>query len=125
MLQGLSSLIMLTVVYAICLYFNTGEDKARAITFITMVASNLSLILTNRSWSQSIIRRSRDATNKPIYVIVTLALLVLILINYIPFLTSLFRFTQLNLIELILAIVGGFGIVIWFEILKALKLVHG
>jgi Ca2+-transporting ATPase len=124
LLQGGSSLIFLAIIFAISMQLGIGIDKARAITFMAMVGSNLSLILTNRSWSLSIIAHGRGASNKPVYWIIFLALSLLILVNYLPFLTSLFKFTQLSFLELILAIVGGFAIVIWFELLKVLKLVR-
>jgi Ca2+-transporting ATPase len=125
LLQGGSVLLLLTVLFGIFVQNGMGEDKARAITFIALVASNISLIWTNRSWSQSIIRRSREANNKAIVLITCLALAVIILINYIPVLTILFKFNSLTLLELVLAIIGGFAMVIWFEILKLLKIVNG
>lgn len=124
LLQGFSVLIILAIIFAVSLQLGLGVEKSRAITFIAMIASNVSLIWTNRSWSQSIIGRNKEANNKTIVIITVLVLIVLFLINFIPFLTKLFGFSQLTFIELILSIVVGFLMVIWFEIMKVLKLVR-
>lgn len=123
LLQGLSVLILLAAIYAISIQLGFGAEKSRAITYIAMIASNVSLIWSNRSWSQSIIGRNKEANNKTVVLITILVLIALVLINYLPFLNSLFGFSQLSIIELLISIFLGFIMVIWFEIMKVLKLI--
>jgi hypothetical protein len=56
LLQGLSVLTLVFVVYT--LYRGQGENEARALTYITLIISNLALILANRSWSRTILERA-------------------------------------------------------------------
>jgi len=55
LLQGLFSLLVVTGVFRIALWLDQGEANARTLAFTTLVISNLCLILSNRSWSRSII----------------------------------------------------------------------
>ena len=53
-LQGLGVLLVSMTAYFIAVDGGKGETEARAMTFITLILSNLGLILTNRSWSLNI-----------------------------------------------------------------------
>jgi P-type Ca2+ transporter type 2C len=52
LLQGLSVLTLVFAVYTLTLYRGQVENEARALTYITLIISNLALILANRSWSR-------------------------------------------------------------------------
>ena len=54
-LQGFIVLAIVLAVYATSLYRGQGEAEARALTFTTLIVANLGLILTNRSWSRTIL----------------------------------------------------------------------
>lgn len=124
LLQGLIVLFVLAGLYSIFLNFGVLEDRARALVFMVMIASNIALIWTNRSWSQMIIHRTKESNNRPAIMITLITLLILLMVNYVPFLTGLFKFEQLSFIELVITIIGGFSLVLWFELLKVFKLVH-
>jgi Ca2+-transporting ATPase len=59
LLQGVSVLVLAPAVLWLALLTSHSETDARALTF---VAGNLSLILTNRSWSSTIVQALRSLT---------------------------------------------------------------
>ena len=66
--QGLVVLAVVLGVYALDLARGASADQTRALTFTTLVLANLGLILTNLSWSGSILTVLR-ARNKALLVI--------------------------------------------------------
>ena len=54
-LQGVFSLAVVAGVFQLAVMRGHSEADARTLAFITLIISNLCLILTNRSWSRSII----------------------------------------------------------------------
>ncbi|MGE5252561.1 MAG: cation-translocating P-type ATPase [Planctomycetaceae bacterium] len=117
LLQGLSVLAVLLVVFLIALYRGQGVQEARALTFTTLVAANLSLILTNRSWSRIIWATLRSPNVALGWVFAgTVALLMLVL--YVPFLRKLFHFTFLHPDDLLICLLAGVCSILWFEGVK-------
>jgi len=55
LLQGLSILLIVFAVFAISIHRGQSEAEARALNFTTLIIANLCLILTNRSWSRTIL----------------------------------------------------------------------
>ena len=60
-LQGFVVLVIVLAVYAFSLYRGQGEAEARALTFTTLIVANLGLILTNRSWSRTILETLKSS----------------------------------------------------------------
>ncbi len=56
LVQGTSMLAGVIAVFLYALHVGKGEVDARTLTFATLVISNLTLIVANLSWSQSIIK---------------------------------------------------------------------
>ena len=54
-LQGLSVLAIVLGVFLIARHLGHSENNARGLTFAALVVANIALILTNRSWSRTII----------------------------------------------------------------------
>ena len=119
-MQGLIVLIILLGVFSISLYRGHGEKDARAITFTTLIIANLGLIMTNRSWSHSILSTLRKS-NKALWWVVAGTLIFLSLVLYVPFLRNMFRFSQLHPIDLFICLAAGISSIIWFEGLKIFK----
>jgi Ca2+-transporting ATPase len=117
-LQGISVLLIVLAVFAIDLYRGQGAADARALTFTTLVIANLALILTNRSWSRSILTTLRSP-NAALWWVVGGALAFLGLVLYVPLLRNLFSFKLLHPIDLAIALAAGVASVLWFEGLKA------
>jgi Ca2+-transporting ATPase len=105
-----------------CYYVNSGAapDTARAMAFMTLVSSNVMLIVTNLSWSHnffSILKRGTRA----LFIIVASVLAAQLLIINIPALASLFRFSRLSFVDISIAIGASFASILWFEALKAIN----
>jgi len=117
-LQGLSVLIIVLAVFGIARYYlGQSVDDARALTFTTLVIANLGLILTNRSWSRTIIATLRSK-NTPLWCVIGGMLIFLGIVLYIPQLRALFHFSALHHIDLAVCLVAGVISIIWFEMLK-------
>jgi Ca2+-transporting ATPase len=121
MLQGLSVLFIVLAVYGIALYRGQGESEARALTFTTLIIANLGLILTNRSWSRTILSTLRSP-NAALWWVLGGAAVFLGLVLYLPVLRSLFRFSILHPIDLAICLAAGVVSILWFE---GLKMVNG
>jgi Ca2+-transporting ATPase len=116
-LQGASSLIVVIAVFLIAMRFGQTEDGARALAFVTLIISNLCLILTNRSWTRSIISLFSVA-NRALVGVIFGATVFLILVVYIPSLQRFFHFGRIHPEDIMICLVAGIWSVLWFEFLK-------
>jgi Ca2+-transporting ATPase len=117
LLQGLSILLILLAVFGIALWRGQGELEARALTFTTLIVATLSLMFTNRSWSQTMLA-TMQRPNVALWWIVSGTLAALGCVLYVPVVRELFRFAPLHLNDLVLCATAGAGGVLWFEGLK-------
>lgn len=117
LLQGLSVLAIVVGVFAIALHRGLSGVEARTFTFTTLIVANLGLIMTNRSWSRTIVSAVR-VPNASLWWVVGGALVFLALVLYVPFLRDLFRFATLHPTDILICLgAGGVGIA-WFELFK-------
>ncbi|OPY12790.1 MAG: Calcium-transporting ATPase 1 [Syntrophus sp. PtaB.Bin001] len=117
LLQGISVLGILLAVFIVSLHEGHGERDARALTFTTLIVANLCLILTNRSWSRTILVTLKSP-NPALWWVIGGTVLFLGLVLYFPFLRNIFKFDRLHSFDLWLCLgAGGLGI-LWFEGLK-------
>jgi Ca2+-transporting ATPase len=116
-LQGLGILAVLLLVFATAFYSGRGESEARALAFTTLMIANLSTILTNRSWTQTIPALLRNP-NPALWWVIGSAVVFLGLILYIPLLRHLFRFSRLHPEDIALCAIAGMLSILWFEGLK-------
>ncbi|MEW5705682.1 MAG: cation-translocating P-type ATPase [Actinomycetota bacterium] len=123
MLQGIIVLTVLLAVFGISLHLGHSPLDARALTFTTLIIANLGLIFTNRSWSKSIISTLK-MPNAALWFVVGGALVFLILVLYVPFLSGLFHFTFLHPIDIVISLTAGIVSVLWFEGLKSISSRH-
>jgi len=112
-LQGIIVLLVVLLVYLLSLNAQ-GDASARTLSYTTLIFANLALILTNRSWSRTIIQTLRSP-NKALWWVLGGAILFLAMILYFPPLQQLFQFCPLNLEQILLCMLAGFLSVIWFE----------
>ncbi|MCX6659594.1 MAG: cation-translocating P-type ATPase [Candidatus Bathyarchaeota archaeon] len=117
LLQGCVLLLVLLVVFSGTIALGSGELKARAMTFTTLVIANLGLMLTNRSWLRTIPATLRSP-NRALWWVVGGAVLFLGLVLYVPILQELFSFSFLHPFDLLVCLGAGGTSVLWFEILK-------
>jgi Ca2+-transporting ATPase len=119
-IQGIVALILVVAVYQYAVSTGLSINAARTMSFTTIVLTNLALIMTNRSWSQSIVGIFRRP-NKAFWQIIGLTILALLLVIYVPPLASLFAFSALSPLNLLICFLAGFGSTGWFEFYKVVK----
>ncbi len=117
LMQGCTVLVVVLAVFWFALSKGESEQEVRALTFTTLMISNLGLILTNRSWSRTFAATLR-VPNMALFPVVVGALLFLGVVLYIPFFVTLFRFSALHPRDLLLCFAAGLGSVLWFEGMK-------
>ncbi len=117
LLQGLSVLIIVLAVFAVSIYRGQGEAEARSLTYTTLIIANLGLILTNRSWSRTILE-TMSSPNPALWWVIGGALAILGAVIYIPFLRDLFGFAYLHFIDIAICFMAGIASILWFEGLK-------
>ncbi len=116
-LQGISVLAVLLVIYFWGIRLGLAEAKLRALTFTTVVFSNIGLILTNRSWSKSIFGILKTPNRAMTWLVFGVFLLIG-LVTQVPALIRIFHFSRLNWQELLFCFGAGLVSVFWFELVK-------
>jgi P-type Ca2+ transporter type 2C len=121
-LQGVGSLAACIGIY---LYARTGlgDDVARTLTFTALVASFIAIIITNRSWTLSLVAILRTP-NTALWWVVLGAVGVMALILALPMARGLFHFAHPPALAQVLSVVVGVLSVVWFEIIKHLRRRH-
>ena len=120
-MQGLGILIITLSVYLVGLHLGYEADEVRAMSFITLIVSNIAVILTNRSWTNNIFKIIATP-NKAVLWVTGGAVFFMVMILNIPFFLNLFQFHRLSLINIIICSSAGLTTIIWFEIYKMIKL---
>jgi Ca2+-transporting ATPase len=120
-LQGVGILIMTLAIYFIGLSLEYDAKEVRAMAFITLIVSNIAVILTNRSWTDNIFKII-VSPNKAVLWVIGGAIFFLVLILNIPFFLNLFQFNKLTLINCVICSLAGLTTIVWFEIYKLIKL---
>jgi Ca2+-transporting ATPase len=117
LLQGVTVLTAVALVYAIALHRGQSADESRALAFTTLVIGNLSLILTNRSWSRTLVT-SLFSPNPALWWVLGGTISLLALILSLPGLRALFGFAALRGDDLLLSLAAGGSGILWFELFK-------
>ncbi len=120
LLQGTVVLLITLAVFGIVLHLGRGEEEARAMTFTTLVFANLGLILTNRSWTRTIVG-AMGSRNPALWWVMGGAAIFLGLVLYLPVLHRAFRFATLHPDDLAFCLGAGLLSILWFEGLKLLN----
>jgi Ca2+-transporting ATPase len=119
-MQGIGILIISLLVYFIGLKMGYTEKSVRTLTFVTLIVSNIAVILSNRSWKSGFFK-ILSTPNKAVTWIIGGAIIFLILILNVPFLLDLFLFEKIGYLEFLVCTVAGFLSITWFEIYKKVK----
>ena len=118
LLQGASVLAIILGVFALSGFLGHPEDNARrAFAFGSLVFANLCLILTNRSWTRTIVAMFREP-NAALWWVVGGAVACMGLILNVPVLRKLFHCDRLHPADLLVCIGAGIASILWFEIVK-------
>jgi Ca2+-transporting ATPase len=117
--QGLIAFAAVIAVYAASLALGQSRAEARTLSFITLIVSNLCLIVANRSWTSTIVSTFK-APNPALRWVIVGALLFLGLVVYVPGLRDLFHFAPMHPLDLGISLGAGFLSVAWFELAKTI-----
>jgi Ca2+-transporting ATPase len=124
LLQGFAALGCVMLTWILAGNAGLGADTQRALAFISLIVSNLALILTNRSWSAGIFSAFAER-NKALPWVVGGASLFLALVVCVPFLQEIFRFAAPELGWALAAAGLGLASVSWFEVVKLAARLRG
>jgi P-type Ca2+ transporter type 2C len=116
-MQGVGTLIVTLLIYFFGLKMGYAENEVRTFTFIALIASNIAIILSNRSWNANIfnILKTKNGTVKWV---VGGAIFFLALILNVPFLRDMFQFQEVGIVEILFCTLAGFLSIVWFEVYK-------
>jgi Ca2+-transporting ATPase len=120
-MQGVGILIFVMGIYLYSYYSGYTEGQIRAMSFMTLIVANISVIMSNRSWTRSIFE-VLTIRNKAAGWIVAGATLFMILIMNIPFCLTLFQFEKIGIGNTAICLAAGLLTITWFEIYKAVRL---
>ncbi|MEI7621513.1 MAG: cation-translocating P-type ATPase [Candidatus Moraniibacteriota bacterium] len=119
LLQGLGILAAIFVVFLYALKTGKNEETVRSFAFVALVFSNLMLIVVNLS--HGLAYKILLKGNKILLFVAGGALACLLLVLYVPFLSSLFHLAPISPKEfLAILLVSGLGL-LWYELLKVFK----
>ena len=120
-LQGIVSFCVVMAVYFVSKKLGEPVAETRTLCFMTLVASNLLLVMTNRSWTDSIFTSFKVKNASLTWVAVSAVAFILLVIN-VPFLQKLFSFTSMKAQDFVIALLAGSLAVLWFEVVKLVAL---
>ncbi|TAH12231.1 MAG: cation-translocating P-type ATPase [Sphingobacteriia bacterium] len=120
-IQGLVITAGTLFAYQYSVFNEYTESHTRTMVFTTLIIANIMLTLVNRSFYYSIITTLKFKNNL-VLLIIGITLLITGLLLYVPILASFFQFEPLRLNELFICISTGLISVIWYELIKAIKL---
>jgi Ca2+-transporting ATPase len=118
-LQGGLTFGLVGAIFLIALQRGMPEDEVRALTFISLVLSIVSLILVNRSFSTSLVAAFRRP-NPALAWILSAVTAILGLSLFWPAASALFRFGPLHADDLAMTLAAGIVVLIVLETLKHL-----
>jgi Ca2+-transporting ATPase len=117
LVQGLSVLAVVALIYGLSMSLGFSAEKARLLSFTSLVIGNLGLIYTNRSWTRSIFSILR-IPNKALWWVTGGALGFLALVSVVPFLRGLFKFEAITLWEYLACLSAGIVSILVSECVK-------
>jgi Ca2+-transporting ATPase len=115
LLEGLSALACVLLVYLVTRSFGYDDDQVRTLTFTTLVLGNLALILSNRSHSRGLAATIRTR-NPALWWVVGGTFVGLAGVLTVPFLKSAFKFSLPGGGALALCAALGVVLLLWLEL---------
>ena len=123
-MQGIGVLAIVLAIYGLGLHQGYSEKEVRTFCFITLISSNIAVILSNRSWTRNIFQITMTP-NPTVKWVVGGAVLFLALVLNIPFLTEIFLFERVDLLEISICAAAGLLSITGFEIYKLIANLRG
>ena len=119
-IQGLVITLGLLFSYQYCIQENCTESVTRTTVFLTLIASNIFLTLTNRSFYYSIVTTLKYKNNL-VLIIIGITIIITSLLLLVPFFAAFFMFGTVSVSQIGMSILVGFVSVVWVEIYKGFK----
>lgn len=116
--QGISVLISTLAIYFWTLWSGYDDDLVRSLTFATLMIGNLSLVMSNRSRTLSIIKTLKTRKNKTVKWVLLGGISILIALFSIPILREAFNLATPTFNQWIIVLVAGLASSLWYEIRK-------
>jgi Ca2+-transporting ATPase len=120
LIQGATILIASLGIFILAQNMSMEESAARTMAFVTLIVGNLMLILTNVSWTRSLLSTLRSSNSAMWWVVGGATLLIFGMMN-IPPLSKLFQFANLSYQQAGICLAAGISSVVWFEIVKMVR----
>lgn len=117
-LQGVASLAAALGVYIWALVTNRPDEVVRTLAFVTIVLSNLGLILVNRSWRLPVWRTFLERRNPALFWILIPALALLVALVSIPAAREAFSLGPIGLRDAVITVGAAALGLMWFELDK-------
>ena len=124
LVQGLGGLAATVAVYLLGLQGGGSAAQVRAMTFTTLVVTNLSLIFVNRSWTRNLIATLRTP-NSALWWVIGGAAALLAITLFVPPARDLFSFAALDGGQLALSALAGLAGGLWFELIAWTPFMRG
>jgi Ca2+-transporting ATPase len=119
LLQGMLAFALVAGIFVLALRDGMPEDQTRALVFISLVLSIVSLILVNRSFSASLIT-ALGRPNPALFWILLAVVAILAISLVVPSVGTLFRFRPLHSHDFAVAAAAGVAVLVLLELLKPL-----
>lgn len=120
-LQGLSMFLASFIPFHYLVDIGINVDLARSFSLTTLIVSNVTLVLVNRSNAQYLFHIFKESKNTARLLINSVALVMTLAIVYIPFLNSIFRTKPLGGTMLLWAAIIGVMSTGWWELVKVVQ----
>jgi Ca2+-transporting ATPase len=120
-MQGLS--VLIAVIFIFLWFYNNNpmnEDKARTLSFTTLIIANIMLIVVNLSGTRSLVK-TFNSKNKALWSVIAGTLFSLVLILLVPLLQKLFYFSPVPLADFLIATFVGVICVSCFKLFDIRK----
>jgi len=117
--QGIGILMIVMLVYIGATAYGRNENQARTMAFTTLVIANLCLILSIRSWTETLVDSVRRS-NRALWYVSGGAVVFLAGALYIPALQGVFLFAPLSVAATIASVAVGLGSLVLFEASKVI-----
>ncbi|MEI6520785.1 MAG: cation-translocating P-type ATPase [bacterium] len=118
--QGVAILAASIGIFILAQNLMMGESAARTMAFVTLIVGNLMLIMTNVSWTRSLVSTLRSSNSAMWWVVGGAIILIFVMMN-IPSLAILFQFASLSFQQAGICLAAGICSVVWFEIVKMVR----
>ena len=117
LLQGVTVFVLVTSSFVLAKQIGLAENSIRTIAFVTLVFTNLALILVNRTFATKL-KTTLMQRNVALWIVFSGAITMLLIIVYTPFLANLFSFTTLSIWQFVYCVCAAIVALLCLEVLK-------